>query len=170
MTWPMDKPFNVLIADRNPHIREFLNRELSNEGYGISVSGDGREVLRMIDSGDPLDLIVLDPDLPFVDGLTILDSIQSGGRSLPVIIHTFVAQLITHPKVQKTAAIIEKTGNNIDSLKQTVADVLRRFYPHRYKAILESQNLKVRFLGQGPPANFPLRGSAGLTGKDSKKN
>lgn len=58
----MKRPFTILIADRNPHVRKFLMREFAADGFLVQVAKSGQEVLRLVFSHKHLDLLVLDPD------------------------------------------------------------------------------------------------------------
>jgi len=124
--------FTILIADRNPHVREFLRREFMAEGYRVQVAKDGREVVRMTHADEPPELLILDLDMPYVSGLAILEELQNRKSPLPVVIHTFLTEHAKHPAVQRAAGFWEKRGNNIDGFKATVAQVLRRYYPRRF--------------------------------------
>ncbi len=128
----MADQFTILIADRNPHVREFLRRELMAEGYRVQVARNGREVLRMTDADDPPELLILDLDMPYVSGLTILEELENRKSHLPVMIHTFRMEYEKHPAVQRAAGFWEKRGDNIDGLKATVTQVLRKYYPRRF--------------------------------------
>jgi DNA-binding response OmpR family regulator len=128
----MADQFTILIADRNPHVREFLRRELMAEGYRVQVARNGREVLRMTDADDPPELLILDLDMPYVSGLTILEELENRKSPLPVMIHTFRMEYEKHPAVQRAAGFWEKRGDNIDGLKATVTQVLRKYYPRRF--------------------------------------
>lgn len=128
----MADQFTILIADRNPHVREFLRRELTAEGYRVQVARNGREVLRMTDVDDPPELLILDLDMPYVSGLTILEELENRKSPLPVMIHTFRMEYEKHPAVQRAAGFWEKRGDNIDGLKATVTQVLRKYYPRRF--------------------------------------
>ena len=128
----MADQFTILIADRNPHVREFLRRELMAEGYRVQVARNGREVLRMTDVDDPPELLILDLDMPYVSGLTILEELENRKSPLPVMIHTFRMEYEKHPAVQRAAGFWEKRGDNIDGLKATVTQVLRKYYPSRF--------------------------------------
>jgi len=125
--------FTILIADRNRNIREFLQRELSAEGHRVRLASDGREVLKMIEVEFP-DLLILDLDMPYVDGLEILGQLQQGKQLIPVVVHTLLTEYANHPAIQNTAAFMEKKGNNINGLKAMIAEVLRKNYPHRFIA------------------------------------
>ena len=123
--------FTVLITDRNRHVRNFLRRELISEGYLVEVAADGRDLLRKISIGDQPDLLILDLEIPYSGGPTILERLRRVNSGLPVIIHAFATEDSSHPAVQRTAAFVEKMGNP-DRLKNTVLEVLRDYYPNRY--------------------------------------
>jgi len=127
----MDNEFYILIADRNRHVREFLRRELIAEGYRIQVAKDGREVLVMTEGAEPPDLLILDLDMPYVNGLTILDRLRERSPLLPVVIHTFLTEDVAVLNVRHAAAVVEKSGNT-DCLKAAVDEVFQQFYPHRF--------------------------------------
>jgi len=124
--------FTILIADRNPRVRDFLQRELNAEGYQTKMAKDGREVLALSDADESCELIILDLDMPHVSGLSVLETIQKRRPSLPVIIHTFLTEYEQHPAVQMAAGFWEKRGNNIDGFKAMVMEVLKTSYSDRF--------------------------------------
>lgn len=125
----MDDEFYILIADRNRHVRELLRRELLSDGYRIQVARDGREVLVLAEGAEPPDLLILDLDMPYVNGSTILDRLRERNPLLPIVIHAFLAEHAGN--MRHAAALVEKSGNT-DQLKSAVEEVLQRFYPHRF--------------------------------------
>jgi CheY-like chemotaxis protein len=124
--------FTILIADRNPRVRDFLQRELIAEGYQTKIAKDGREVVEMAQGDDSCELLILDLDMPHMSGPGILETIQRLRPSLPVIIHTFATEYEKHPAVQRAARFWEKRGNNIDGFKTMVMEVLKTSYPNRF--------------------------------------
>jgi len=128
----MTDGFRILVADRNPHVRSFLQRELSMDGFHVLIAKDGREVLRLLDTADLPDLLIIDIELPHVSGLEILKKLQGQQTLLPVMIHTLLKEYADHPAVRNAAAFVEKTGDNVDGFKVVINDVLRKWYPTRY--------------------------------------
>ena len=127
----MPEGFTVLITDRNRHVRNFLRRELVAEGYQVEVAADGRDLLRKVSAGDSPDLLILDLEIPYSNGLAILKRLRRVNSGLPVIIHGFATEDVIHPTDQCTAAFVEKMGNT-DGLKAAVLEVLREHYPNRF--------------------------------------
>jgi CheY-like chemotaxis protein len=118
----------ILIADRNRHVRDFLRRELTAEGYEVEVAADGREVLSRINDKDPPHLLILDLETPYLDEPDVWDILKKLQPPLPLIIHTLLPQYPTNLTLPMTAAFLEKRGDT-DLLKAVVADVIDKFYP-----------------------------------------
>jgi DNA-binding response OmpR family regulator len=70
----------ILIVDDDPGILSMLKLMLRLEGYEVVVCEESLKVLDKIVSEDP-DLVMLDAMMPHLDGLTILNLVQS--RDLP---------------------------------------------------------------------------------------
>ncbi|MGZ6215107.1 MAG: response regulator transcription factor [Vulcanimicrobiaceae bacterium] len=66
---------------------DVLRRGLSEQGHVVDVAFDGEEGERYA-SGDMYDAILLDVNLPFRNGLTILRSLRLQGIATPVLILT----------------------------------------------------------------------------------
>lgn len=62
-------PQRILIVDDEPAVREALQRSLAFDGYGTEVAVDGFDALTKAAAYAP-DLIVLDIQMPRMDGLT----------------------------------------------------------------------------------------------------
>ena len=127
----MKENFTLLIADRNRNIREFLQRELITDGYRVLLACDGRQVLKIIENEAP-DLLIIDPDIPYADELMVFERLQNANQVIPLIVHTLPPDDTTNFFIQKAAGFVEKDGNNITNLKDTITQVLQKHYPHRF--------------------------------------
>ena len=76
----------MVIEDYRP-LRQSLSKGLREAGYAVDATGDGEEGLWYATGGE-YDVVVLDLMLPGVDGLQILRTIRSRGRTSPVLILT----------------------------------------------------------------------------------
>jgi two-component system copper resistance phosphate regulon response regulator CusR len=77
----------LLIVEDEVKTANFLKKGLSEAGFLVSVAADGREGMRLIETGT-FDLIVLDIMLPVVDGWHILTWLRDAGLQTPVLILT----------------------------------------------------------------------------------
>lgn len=83
-----DPPIRVLLVDDHPMVREGLRSMLSAEG--IEVVGEaalGAETLSLAGELVP-DLVLLDLELPDVDGLSVLRRLRETYPTLPVLVVT----------------------------------------------------------------------------------
>jgi DNA-binding NtrC family response regulator len=119
----------ILIADRNPHIREFLKREMIAEGYRVCLARNGREVLRWVYHPDPLHLLILDPDLPDAEEVPLLEKLSDRIPTLPVVVHTFLSDYTHYPPLVSTDVFVEKEGTSIEGLKKVIDKILRKTEP-----------------------------------------
>jgi len=120
--------WKILIADRNRHVRDFLRRELSAEGYQVEVARDGREVLSRINGEAPPHLLILDLEIPFLDEPEVWARLKDRQPPLPVVIHTFLPEDPISLTLPIAAAFLEKKGDT-DQLKAVVAEVIEKHYP-----------------------------------------
>ena len=121
----MKHPYTILIADRNPHVRAFLKREMSKEGYRVQMAGNSREVLKQVFGREPLHLLIIDPDLPDADELDILTKMEDRVPALPVIIHAFSADYNEDFPTLETTIFVEKRGTSIERLKNVARGMLQ---------------------------------------------
>ena len=113
-----------MIADRNPHVRRLLERELKADGYQVRVADNGREVLEWAYRLQPLDLIILDLDLPDIDEQTLFGNLQDRIPELPIIIHSFQSEGMKLSVNYRHAVFIEKGENSIEKLKKAINELL----------------------------------------------
>ncbi|MEU8521836.1 response regulator transcription factor [Streptomyces sp. NBC_01216] len=77
----------ILIVDDEPAVREALRRSLAFEGYGTEVAVDGLDALTALEAYAP-DLVVLDVQMPRMDGLTAARRIRAAGSTVPILMLT----------------------------------------------------------------------------------
>ncbi len=86
MTVPTTNPY-VAIVDDDPSIRTALGRALRIENYDVELFDDGGSALKSIQLRAP-DAIVLDLQLPDIDGLEVCRRIRRGGDATPILMLT----------------------------------------------------------------------------------
>ncbi len=80
-------PLTVLVIDDNADSRLLLERQLTHSGYRVLSAPDGVRGLQVV-LEVPLDLIVLDMNMPHRDGLETLKLIRALGCVTSVIVLT----------------------------------------------------------------------------------
>ncbi|WP_308405616.1 response regulator transcription factor [Streptomyces tardus] len=79
----------VLIVDDEPAVRDALRRSLGFEGYRTQTAVDGLDALDVLDSAsEPPELIVLDVQMPRMDGLTVARRLRARGERVPILMLT----------------------------------------------------------------------------------
>lgn len=63
---------SILVADDSSIIRDFVN-EIFNKEYNILMAGDGKEVINIVNSNNSIAALLLDLNMPNVDGFQVLD-------------------------------------------------------------------------------------------------
>ncbi|MCU1487114.1 MAG: Two-component system response regulator [Actinomycetia bacterium] len=82
----MSTPIRVLVAEDDVDLQGFLRETLEAEGMVVQTAADGASALLAV-GADPPDIVLLDLDLPDLDGLDVLSAVRRRGE-LPVIVLT----------------------------------------------------------------------------------
>ena len=77
----------ILIVDDEPFNLDLLEQELTDRGYVIERAANGGEALGKVHSFLP-DLILLDYQMPDMNGLEVLKELRSRGNDVPVVMIT----------------------------------------------------------------------------------
>jgi two-component system chemotaxis response regulator CheY len=84
----------VLIVDDSPTVRQQVGRALHESGIEVVEAGDGIEGIDRIAADDTIGMVILDINMPRMNGLEMLDKIKQDARtaSLPVVMLTSEGQ------------------------------------------------------------------------------
>ena len=77
----------LLLVEDDPALRLGLARQLESDGYRVDQAADGADGLFQAREY-PVDLAIVDLGLPRLDGITIVQSLRSEGRTLPILVLT----------------------------------------------------------------------------------
>lgn len=83
---------SILIADDEARISGFIDKGLRAAGFATRIATTGPDALALAQTGE-FDLLVLDINLPGMDGFAVLDQLRGSGNRLPVIMLTARVEL-----------------------------------------------------------------------------
>ena len=75
---------HILVVDDESAIRDLISEVLNIAGFQVTTSPDGLDALNQI-RRSKFDLILLDVNLPKVDGFTILEKVRESAPTQPII-------------------------------------------------------------------------------------
>lgn len=84
-TASMRRVKTLLVVDDDPVIAGLLCDMLEGMNYRVMAAGHGQEAMRMIPH-QPVDGILLDLDMPIMDGRTMLDELRWKNSEIPVVV------------------------------------------------------------------------------------
>ncbi|HKT16546.1 MAG TPA: response regulator [Stellaceae bacterium] len=81
----------ILGVDDSEEMQTLLHAIVSSAGYAYSSAGGGDEALQKIGAHEPFNSILLDVEMPGMDGFTLCERIRAHpkGASVPIIFLTF---------------------------------------------------------------------------------
>ncbi|MGC8660369.1 MAG: response regulator [Desulfomonilaceae bacterium] len=77
----------IMVVDDEKHICELYKMELEDEGYSVTLVHSGLEALQQVEDAPP-DLIVLDIQMPGMDGVETLEKLLGKDKGIPIILNT----------------------------------------------------------------------------------
>jgi len=86
----LSHPARILLVEDNLVNQKVVLAVLRKKNYRIDVAGDGREALDMMEAPEPYDLLLMDIQMPVLDGLETTRLIRKDPRwvSLPIVAMT----------------------------------------------------------------------------------
>ncbi|MBP7113819.1 MAG: response regulator [Candidatus Peribacteraceae bacterium] len=79
--------YKLLVAEDDTVLRDLYLRKFDRNVYDVRTAVNGQEVLDLIAKEKP-DLLLLDINMPVLDGLGVLERLPKAERTYPVIILT----------------------------------------------------------------------------------
>lgn len=74
----------VLLVEDHEELWDFLSRRLVRRGFEVVLAHDGQRAVEQVSAEQP-DVVLLDMDLPVMDGWTVARTLRSQGATVPII-------------------------------------------------------------------------------------
>jgi CheY-like chemotaxis protein len=93
----------ILLVEDHQEIWDFLSRRLKRRGYEVVVAQDGQEGLDKARSDKP-DLVLLDMNLPVMDGWTVAQTLKGDAATTAIPIIALTAHAMAGDREKALAA------------------------------------------------------------------
>ncbi len=132
----------ILLVDDDPSVRESLRELLTGEGYTVVPAENGDQALELVNQS-PIDLVLLDLNMPSKNGWDTFEALTNGHPFIPVIIVTARPNQYFMALNAGAGALMEKPMD-IPALLQTMEKLLAESAERRLQ----------RLVGQNPEFHF----------------
>jgi DNA-binding response OmpR family regulator/predicted regulator of Ras-like GTPase activity (Roadblock/LC7/MglB family) len=127
----MKKQSILVVDDELIFVRSVMTHlQRKNQQYEIKTAYNGREALNFLEEGT-IDLVILDINMPVVDGIQFLTELHNNKIWLPIIILSGVELMTTEQEVKifREYGIVEYMNKPVDFdvLEKKVEEVLNHF-------------------------------------------
>jgi two-component system cell cycle response regulator DivK len=93
----------ILLVEDHQEIWDFLSRRLKRRGYEVAIAQDGQEGLEKARSDKP-DLMLLDMNLPVMDGWTVAQTLKADEATKEIRIIALTAHAMSGDREKALAA------------------------------------------------------------------
>jgi two-component system response regulator MprA len=152
--------YRVLVVDDDEDVRESLRRSLSFEGYDVVTASDGNAALAVVEGARP-GLVLLDLQLPGIDGLEVCRRLRARGDDVPVLMLT--ARGGTLDKVTGLDVGADDYLPKPFALEELLARTRALLRRHRVTAVPQQASIEVGDLRIDLAGREARRGSSVLT-------
>jgi two-component system response regulator MprA len=123
----------ILLADDDRAVRDSLKKVLEEAGYQVLCAVDGEDAERKFTSA-PVDLLLLDLDMPGQNGWNVFGVISSQNPLLPVVIISGFKSQVDSELIPGVSAFLEKPIDVV-TLLETVESLLKEPIEERLRKI-----------------------------------
>jgi DNA-binding NtrC family response regulator len=114
----------ILVVDDEENICLLYEQELSEEGYEVKSTNNGKECLKALEE-EHFDMVILDIKMPDMDGIETLGKIVNKYHDLPVILNTAYTSYQDDFRSWPAEAYVVKSSD-LTELKQIIKDILEK--------------------------------------------
>ena len=118
----------VLVIDDVPVFRDVVQHALVAAGHVVLTANNGAEGLKRLESGDKVDLVLLDLAMPEMDGVSFLRRLRADKRfdALPVLVVTALSESPQVREARQMGALgpLLKSRFSLRDLLKSVSTIL----------------------------------------------
>jgi CheY-like chemotaxis protein len=111
----------LLVVDDDNNHRALLQQELEDAGYAVVPACSGQEALELAKKHKP-DMVILDIEMPELDGLDTMGMMLALYKDLAVILYTAYSTYMDEFRSWAADAYVMKSGD-LTTLKETIIKV-----------------------------------------------
>ncbi len=136
-----DRSTKILIADDDEMVRSTVSKILEMFGHQVVTAGGGKEAINLVN--DTFDVIILDINMPDLDGFETMKALNGKGHDIPVLFLTGAGSMDYAIKAINLGAydFLTKPITDLDIFNVKIRRAIeKRMYvlqERRYKAALE---------------------------------
>ena len=119
----MEKKFNIILVDDEQDFVEPIAFWLESKGYRVRTAFNGQDAIKLVDEEVP-DIILLDINMPIMNGVDTLKHIRQDHKTLPVIMITAELEQLSNLQELGISGFFPKSGT-LEQLEQLLEPVLR---------------------------------------------
>ncbi len=112
----------IVLLENDDFLRLFFEKEISKMGHSVICAKDGCETLNVCQREKP-DLVVVDLNLPDMDGLELMRKLFKMSPTLPVILNSASRKLKNKSRGYTTRQRFENSMN-IERLKDSISKAI----------------------------------------------
>ncbi len=114
----------ILLVEDDKNQRLLYGQELRHEGYEVVTASNGKEALKEVQGKLP-DIVIMDINMPKMDGIEAMGRILGKNKEIPVIINTAYSNYKDSFMSWAADAYIVKTSD-LSELKEKIKEVLAK--------------------------------------------
>jgi CheY-like chemotaxis protein len=93
----------ILLVEDHEELWDMMSRRLRRHGFEVVLAHDGQDALTQVSAEKP-DLVLLDMDLPIMDGWTVARTLRGDSASAPVPIIALTAHAMAGDRAKALSA------------------------------------------------------------------
>ncbi|MEE8238160.1 MAG: response regulator transcription factor [Gammaproteobacteria bacterium] len=138
----------ILAIEDDATVAGFLKKRLGEDGHRVDHAADGQDGLRLASAND-YEVMIVDRMLPGLDGLTVIQTVRSGGDQTPILILSALGEVDDKVRGLKAGGddyLVKPFAYS--ELMARVESLVRRFSSREERTSLEIADLKMDLLSR----------------------